>query len=755
MACALDDQQAADPSRRTNDDKHGSLAQALLNELLATSVVLSEDWETLAPPKREDLAGCTDTQAMLDKLVEHGLLTPYQARRVGAGKAFGLVLGNYRVLDRLGDGGMGVVFLAEHVRMRRPVAVKVLALSPHEGVRNLSRFVAEMRAVGRLQHPNVVAAMDCGDVVSPEPDAPVLHYFVMEYVSGQDLEAYVEGHGPLPPARACELIYQIASALDEAHKHHLVHRDIKPSNIQLTPEGQVKVLDFGLALHFCSRRTEPGTLLGTVDYMAPEQARDASAVDIRADIYALGGVLFWCLTGCKPFPTKGNAAQAMVPRLTQPPPSVRVRRPEVPAELDAIVARMMAVHPDDRYPEPRAVMRALQAFIQSSALDDRGSKIADLVGCSTLDPRPCDRVRRVLIVDDEPHIRCLCRYALQSDDLHCEEAANGVLALQAFHARRYDLALLDIDMPEMKGPEVLRRLRQAPPGPHFKVIMFSGRSSADEMAQMLLAGADDYLTKPFSNVQLQARVKAALRLKEAQEQSDSLNRQLLSLNCEQGQTLTARESDLLHTRNALMLALCKLVEYRRNETGEHLLRLQRFSRALAEEAASLPEFAGQIDTAFIQTLERCAPLHDVGTVALPDHILLKPGRLDAAERLIMQSHTTIGAEILQTVARQHGPALAFLQMAIDIARHHHERHDGTGYPDRLAGRDIPLPARLVSVADVYDSLRSGRTYRVALSHACAVQVIVEESAGQFDPTLLQVFQRCAPRLERIFRELAS
>ncbi|HEV3260123.1 MAG TPA: response regulator, partial [Gemmataceae bacterium] len=682
MECVLDDQLAADPSQQTNDDKHGSLAQALLNELLATAIVLTEDWEALPPPKRDDLAGCSDPKAMLDKLVGHGLLTEYQARRVGAGKTFGLILGNYRVLDRLGDGGMGVVFLAEHVRMRRQVAVKVLALCPREDVRNLSRFVAEMRAVGRLQHPNVVAAMDCGEVVSPEPDEPVLHYFVMEYVSGQDLEAYVEAHGPLPAARACELVYQIASALDEAHKHNLVHRDIKPSNIQLTPEGQAKLLDFGLALHFCSRRTEPGTLLGTVDYMAPEQARDASSVDIRADIYGLGGVLFWCLTGSTPFPSRANAAQALVPRLSQPPPSVRVRRPEVAAELDAIVARMMAVHPDDRYPEPRAVMRALQSFIQSASLadggspnEDRGSRLESeqLAASSILDPRIREQVRRILIVDDEPHIRCLCRYALQSDELHCEEAANGVLALQAVHARRYDLALLDIDMPEMKGPEVLRRLRQTPPGAHFKVIMFSGRSSADEMAQMLLAGADDYLTKPFSNVQLQARVKAALRLKEAQEQSDALNRQLLSLNCEQGQTLTARESDLVHTRNALMLALCKLVEYRRSETGAHLVRLQRFSRCLAEEAAALPESAGQIDAEFIQTLERCAPLHDIGTVALPDHILLKPGRLDAAERLIMQSHTTIGAELLQEVARQHGPALAFLQMAIDIARHHHER----------------------------------------------------------------------------------
>jgi len=274
------------------------------------------------------------------------------------------------------------------------------------------------------------------------------------------------------------------------------------------------------------------------------------------------------------------------------------------------------------------------------------------------------------------------------------------------------------------------------------------------MAQMMLAGADDYLTKPFSMTQLVARVKAALRLKEAQDRSDLLNRHLLSVNAVLERNLTSRDCDLVQARNALVLALAKLVEHRDTETGIHLMRLQRYSRCLAEEAASTAAFADQMDANFIDMLECCAPLHDIGKVALPDHILMKPGKLTPEERILMQAHTIIGADTLTEVAKHHGFALAFLQMAADIARHHHERFDGTGYPDRLAGTAIPLSARLVSIGDVYDALRSRRCYKPALSHASTLQVM-GDSAGQFDPALLPIFQRCAARFERIFHEFAD
>lgn len=149
------------------------------------------------------------------------------------------------------------------------------------------------------------------------------------------------------------------------------------------------------------------------------------------------------------------------------------------------------------------------------------------------------------------------------------------------------------------------------------------------------------------------------------------------------------------------------------------------------------------------------PLHDIGKVALPDHILMKPGKLTTDERILMQTHTIVGAETLQEVARQHGSALAFLQMGIDISRHHHERFDGSGYPDRLAGNDIPLAARLVALADVYDGVRSRRVYKPALSHTAALQIILEGSPGQFDPLLLPIFQRCSHQFGAVYNELAD
>jgi response regulator RpfG family c-di-GMP phosphodiesterase len=729
-------------------------AHELLRELLASSIVLHEDWAGLSAAAQDELNRCPTQRELTALLVKHGLMTEYQATRVESGKTYGLVLNNYRVLDRLGVGGMGVVFKAENVRMRRPVAIKVLALSHEHDPRLLQRFFTEIRAIAQLQHPNIVAAMDAGETSKLNLELPALHYLVMEYVPGLDLEEAVLQQGPFAIARACDIVHQIASALVEAHRHGLVHRDIKPSNIRVTPEGQAKLLDFGLARPMKQRFTEPGTMLGTLDFMAPEQASDSRTVDIRADLYSLGATLYWCLTGKLTFPQADNLAQNLTIRLTQPPPSARAQRPEVPEGLDAIVSRLLAVEPEDRFQTPQDVMRALLPYLKPE-MRESPAAAPGAGGTAIWSDRAhleCEvPTRHVLIVDDETGIREFCKMALRSQDLLVEEAQDGLQALEIAKTRPCDLVLLDVDMPRMTGQEVLYQLRQHPPWANLKIIMFSGRSTGDAMAQMMLAGADDYLTKPFSLAQLVARAKAALRLKEAQDRSDMLTKHLLSVNSVLERNLCSRDSDLVQARNALVLALAKLVEHRDTETGAHLMRLQRYSRCLAEEAVAQSVFAGQMDGNFIDMLECCAPLHDIGKVALPDHILMKPGKLTAEERILMQAHTIIGADTLKEVAKHHGFALAFLQMAADIARHHHERYDGAGYPDHLAGTDIPLAARLVSLGDVYDALRSRRCYKPALSHASTMQVMLE-GAGQFDPALVQVFQRCAHRFERIFHD---
>jgi response regulator RpfG family c-di-GMP phosphodiesterase len=727
----------------------GSGTRWTLDTLFGSQFVLPDDWERLPRAAQQELAHCPDPAELLDRLVEHGLLTAYQSSRLQFGRDFGLVLGHYRVLDRLGAGGMGVVYKAEHVLLRRPAAIKVLALAPDQDPRLLQRFRAEMRAIGAVRHPNIVAPLDAGQQVGPHPGEAVLHYLVMEYVEGTDLEDLVPARGPLPVALACDLAWQVASALSEAHAHGLVHRDIKPSNVLVTARHEAKLLDFGLAQDFRCRLTEPGVLLGTLDYMAPEQAHDAHTVDIRADLYGLGGVLHWCLTGQPPFPPQGTAPAEIARRLTQPPPKARALRSEVPGALDHILARLLAPQPDDRYATPQAVMRALAPFrgeVAPAALIAAPVPVGE--GKVTAEGRPS----RLLLVDDEAGIRLLCRHVLRSLGAEIDEAATGGAALAAAAARPYDLVLLDINLPDQSGFEVLQRLREGGAASRLRVLLLSGAVTADDMSRMLLAGADDFLTKPFTAAQLLGRVQAALRLQRLLDHADGLSRHLRSVSADLERTLADRDGDLAEARSALVLALASVVGQRATETEGHLLRVQHYARLIAEAAAGVKPFDGLIDPDFVRDLECCAPLHDVGVVTLPDHILLKPSKLDPEERVVMQTHTAVGAELLQKVLHRYGAGVRFLRTAVELARHHHERWDGSGYPDKLAGDAIPLSARLFGFCDVYDALRSRRAHRPGLGHVPAVQVITESSPGHFDPRLVDVFRAVAPQFEAVYRK---
>ena len=329
-----------------------------LDELLASHLVPRAEWDRLPlmlrRQLRDELAG-TD---LLRMLVKHHLLTAYQARRLAVGQHFGLLLGNYRVLDRIGSGSMAVIFRGEHCQTGRRVALKVLSIRRGYDKRVTRRFIQEVRITTRLRHPHIVHAIGAGTVRSPEPGRSLLLYFVMEYVPGLDLETWVRQHGRMPIDSVIDIAKQTTEALGEAHRRRLVHRDITPSNIRLTPEGRVKLLDFGLA-RWGSDLDEPGQPLGTVAYMAPEQVRYADKVDIRADLYGLGGTLFWCLTGSPPFPVHGTALAQLAARLRLPPPAVRDLRPEVPKALDAILRKLLALQPADRFASPGELQKRL------------------------------------------------------------------------------------------------------------------------------------------------------------------------------------------------------------------------------------------------------------------------------------------------------------------------------------------------------------------------------------------------------------
>ncbi len=727
------------------------LAAAILRRILLAGAIAAEAWETLSPEDRATLTSSPDLPTLADRLLARRLVTPFQAGRIRAGAVAGLVLGNYRLLEKIGTGGMGAVFRGEHTKLRNPVAVKtLLADGPRTG-RAVDRFFQEVRAVASLRHPNIVAAIDAGEEPHAGPDGETIPYLVMEFVTGRDLDDLVTREGPLGIARACQLGSQIADALTEAHRHGLVHRDIKPSNILVTPDGQAKLLDFGVARLPTAgdRLTADGARIGTAAYMPPEQAIDPRDADARADVFGLAATLFFALTAHDPFsPPAFSAGAAQPPVLTD-------FRPDAPPALADALGRMMAFDRDSRTATAAAAVRELAPFLGWTPAG-RSDSTAPASGVHRLfQPAQGASGRaphRILIVDDEEAVRRICRLALVTERIDCDEVANGSDAVLRAGNSPYDLILLDVDLPGCNGVQVLHQIRSAPRIPHLKVIMMSGRSSGDDLSRALMAGADDYLTKPFSVIQLRARVQAALRLKDAQDRSDTLARQLAGANADLERALGARDVELVHARSAMVLALAKLVGQRSTETGGHLIRLQRYCRVLGEAAAATPAFAGRLDPDVVQAIESAAPLHDIGKVAVPDHILNKPGPLTSDERMLMQSHTTIGAETLAEVASRYPFATAFFATAIELTRHHHERWDGEGYPDRLAGEAIPLSARLLAVADVYDALRSRRVYKPTISHPAAVDQMLTRSPGHFDPALLEVFGHIAPQFDRVYRE---
>jgi serine/threonine protein kinase len=295
-------------------------------------------------------------------LVRDAVLTYFQAEQLLQGKWKRFSIGKYKVLERLGTGGMGQVFLCEHKLMRRRVAVKILPTAKAAEQSSLQRFYREARAIAALDHPNIVRAYD----VDQDEN---LHFLVMEFVDGTNLQDLVKKFGPLDVLRACHYTYGSAVGLQYAFEMGILHRDIKPANILVDRSGVVKILDMGLARFFNDEddhltKKYDENVLGTADYLSPEQAVDSHAVDIRADIYSLGGTFYFLLTGLPPYP-EGSVAQKLLWHQTREPKSVRDLRRDVSAEVAAIVTKMMAKEPKDRYTTPAQLMAALAPWVQT------------------------------------------------------------------------------------------------------------------------------------------------------------------------------------------------------------------------------------------------------------------------------------------------------------------------------------------------------------------------------------------------------
>src|ERR1700722_11369391 len=315
---------------------------------------------------------------------------------------------------------------------------------------------------------------------------------------------------------------------------------------------------------------------------------------------------------------------------------------------------------------------------------------------------------QVLIVDDDEIELMVLEEALSSAGYQVVVAHNGREALDLLRKGSCRLVISDWEMPEMNGVELCQSIRADQMRGYVYIILLTGHDTPEERVQGLRAGADEFVGKPFNNAEMIARVGTAERV--------------LSLE----------------TRDVAIFAMARLAESRDPETGAHLERVRSYSRVLAQHLGGLKEYRDEITPEYARLIYLTSPLHDIGKVGIPDIVLLKPGRLSDREFEIMKTHTTIGAQTLDAALREF-PGVKFLEMGRDIAIAHHERFDGEGYPNGLRESDIPLCARIVALADVYDALTSKRVYKAAFTHDIARAMILKEAGAQFAPELVEAF----------------
>lgn len=369
----------------------------------------------------------------------------------------------------------------------------------------------------------------------------------------------------------------------------------------------------------------------------------------------------------------------------------------------------------------------------------------------------------ILIVDDQPENLLILEDLLMTD-YQVQVANRGQTALDYLESGgRADLILLDVLMPDMDGFETCRRLKENPVWRDIPVLFLTSLSDADDESHGLSLGAEDFIHKPISPPVVLARVRTQLKLAQARHLIRDRNAELEYLVAERTRELLSKSQELIHRKQeiiaaqaATITAFCSLAETRDNETGNHIRRTQNYVRELALELRHHPRFANRLNDDLIDLLYRSAPLHDVGKVGIPDAILHKPGKLTTEEWEVMKLHCKLGRDAIAMAEE----ALAshedsFLRYAREIAYGHHERWDGSGYPEGLSGEAIPLSARLMAVADVYDALITKRVYKPAFSHEMAIEIMARERGKHFDPDIIDVVLTDPERFEDVARRFAD
>ena len=350
-----------------------------------------------------------------------------------------------------------------------------------------------------------------------------------------------------------------------------------------------------------------------------------------------------------------------------------------------------------------------------------------------------DAPTRILLVDDEAGYLDKLESMLHGEGYRVEKHTNPRSALDSYYHKAFDVVVVGFHMTDMSGTEATRLLKMMDPA--VVALTTSETQSTPEIRAAMKAGAYDYLSRPFTKEEFVFAVKRATE-----------RRRLLEINIHQQKNLerlvSERTRDLLKSFDASIFGLAKLVEYRDEETGFHLERLSDISAILARQLATTERYADQISEGYVNHISRSAPLHDIGKVGIPDRILLKPGKLTREEFEIIKFHPLIGAEAIKEIQGKMGQK-RFFNMGMLIAKHHHERWNGSGYPEGLKGSEIPLSARIVALADVYDALTSERPYKAAMPHEKARAIIIEERGEHFDPEIVDAFLATEDQIEAI------
>jgi len=350
----------------------------------------------------------------------------------------------------------------------------------------------------------------------------------------------------------------------------------------------------------------------------------------------------------------------------------------------------------------------------------------------------------ILVIDDTPENLTLMRNLL-SESYFVKIAPGGERGLDIAKSNYLDLILLDIVMPDMDGYQVCQHLKNDPATKDIPVIFLTAKSSLDDEQYGLDLGAVDFISKPFNPTIFLSRVRSQLLVRKAQNLLQDQNKRLET-------EVKNRTKELAELQDATILSMASMAETRDNETGNHILRTQEYIKILSKYLQTHPLFKDFLTDENIEALFKSAPLHDIGKIGIPDSILLKPGRLTDEEMTIMKTHTVIGKQIIESTERRLGRSIPFLQFAKEIAFSHQEKWNGSGYPMGLIGNQIPISARLMAVADVYDALISRRVYKPAMTHEEAAKIMLDGRGSHFDPDVLdaflqvqQEFMECAGR----------